>query len=463
MTSKVAILSLVTLFVVVFQRADAAHLSPTPSHDQPCIVLKISDLRSAYLQRTGIARYDESNRTPEGLRHQLQQHFDVVLSLLSFATPDSIELAVVRLEAADDHSWTAEERSAWRQKLLAARLVQLQRLAAYRDRGIFPLNEGQSAHAAPIFVDRHGTDCAVGHLMRCSGWTKDVDSIEKSNNLVYVPDATQSAIATWVLTSGLTLEEAALIQPGYPWTGGQFDASAYEPGESTIEKDGLRFSNFKLQAQNYTVTAPNTIVPVSDGAKPTLAGLGLLTGKGSHTDPSFNFLTYTPLGTHWMAIGVGNSQPALHSLVASAASGRGQMVVVSFDVAAIATDQRIKGISESSIESWGGFQGPTGSPTPGAIYYLKTAALDGATSLASLNIDQLTPGSGFTRKSDTKSFAEKQQISVEASLWLRDGVNLSTYVLDFNVVNVPEPTSGFLAAVLTATCGLARGAMKRGT
>ena len=61
------------------------------------------DLRSAYLQRVGVGWYDESNSTPEGLRQQLQRHFDVVLSLLSFATPDSMDIAVVRLEAADDH------------------------------------------------------------------------------------------------------------------------------------------------------------------------------------------------------------------------------------------------------------------------------------------------------------------------------------------------------------------------
>src|SRR5947207_9566104 len=251
MTSKVAILSLITLFVAVIERADASYASRTPSHDQPCIVLKISDLRSAYLQRAGVVRYDESNRTPGGLRQQLQRHFDVVLSLLGSATPDSIEIAAVRLEAADDHSWTAQERTAWRQRLLAARLVQMQRLAAYRDRGTFPLNEGQSAHPAPIFVDRHGTACAVGHLMRCAGWTIDVDSIARSNNLLYVPDATHSAVAAWVLTSGLTLEEAALIQPGYYWPAGQFDASAYEPGELALAKDGLRFSNFRLQGTGH--------------------------------------------------------------------------------------------------------------------------------------------------------------------------------------------------------------------
>jgi hypothetical protein len=370
---------------------------------------------------------------------------------------------VVRLEAADDHSWSTCERTAWRQKLLAARVVQLQRLAAYRDRGIFPLNEGQSTHAVPIFVDRHGTACAVGHLMRCSGWTNAVDSIHKSNNLVYVPDAPQSAIAAWVRTSGLTFEEAALIQPDYFWPPAPFDASAYEPGESVLEKDGLRFSNFKLQAQNYTVVTPKITLPVSTGATPTIAGLGFATAKGTYFSPGVpSFPQHVPMGTNWIAIGGSTShvqavQAPLHSLNASAVVGRAQDVLVSFDVAAIDTNQRINGISESNYSYWQGFQSLSGNvPPAGATYSLDTTALDGATSLASLNIDQSIAVPDFSRQSNTQSFAAKQQISVEADLWLQDGVTLDTYLLDFNVVNVPEPTNGFLAAVLMATCGLPR-------
>src|SRR5688572_2602267 len=139
MNSTATIVSLVALLATVLQRAEASYALRTPSHDQPCVVLQTSDLRSAYLQRAGVVVYDGSNATPEGLRQQLQRHFDVVLSLLSCATPDSIDIAVVRLEAADDHAWAAGERTARRQDLLAARRVQLRRLAAYRDRGTFPL------------------------------------------------------------------------------------------------------------------------------------------------------------------------------------------------------------------------------------------------------------------------------------------------------------------------------------
>jgi hypothetical protein len=466
MTLKIAILSLVTLLGAVVQRAEAAYASRSPSHDQPFNILKLSDLRSAYLQRAGVVRYDESNATPEGLRQQLQHHFDVVLSLLDLATPESIDVALVRLEVADAHTWTADERTASRQMLRAARLVQLQRLAAYRDHGIFPLNEGQSAQPAPIFVDRHGTACAVGHLMRCSGWTNEVDSIAQSSNLVYVPDATDSAIAAWVLTSGLTLEEAALVQPRYAWPLGQFDASAYEPGEAALEKDGLRYTNFKLQADNYPLWQGTVVLIPLGGPTPTLAGLGLSAGKGTFI-PGSGFPLHVPIGTHWIAVGgstAGLEWP-LHSLDASAAGapfgfgyGLAQKVVISFDVAPMASDQRINGIAETSYSVWQGVENldRTDIPPPDAIYSLKTTAFDGPTALASVSLDQAAPPSYFGKWSNSKSFTGTQQVSVESTLWLQNGVALDTYLIDFNVVTVPEPTSGFLAAALIATCGLMR-------
>jgi hypothetical protein len=61
------------------------------------IVLRTSDLRSAYVIRSGQVQYDANDMTPMGLRRQLQCHFDTVAALLLFATPQSIELALDRL------------------------------------------------------------------------------------------------------------------------------------------------------------------------------------------------------------------------------------------------------------------------------------------------------------------------------------------------------------------------------
>jgi hypothetical protein len=224
--------------------------APARAVTDQSIVLKVSDLRSACLVRAGVVRYDANSRTTDDLRAQLQRHFNAVIGLLLYSSPQSIELALDRLESSNGEEWSESERLARRQRLLEARWRQILRLAAYRDRGRFPLNEGQSIKPAPIFVDEHDTACAVGHLMRMSGWESAVASIRDENNLVYVPDVASGPIAKWILTSGLTIEEAALVQPSY----------GFVPRTPEIPDDAinaiaskwagvvgdLRYSNFKL-------------------------------------------------------------------------------------------------------------------------------------------------------------------------------------------------------------------------
>ena len=309
--------------------------------------------------------------------------------------------------------------------------------------------------------------------MRMSGWTKEVTVIQNANNLVYVPDAIRSAVTSWALTSGLTWEEAALIQPGYDWSA-EYNASNYEPLELTLEKNGLRFENFQLTAANFIRSVPPDFPPefcgtgpggpcyiLTGGSVPSLNGLGLLTGKGFYAYQGFQYPQHTPIGTHWLAI-AGKTQPPqqppfLHNLQATAAEDRGQLVTIQFDVSAIAENQRINGVSESSYLYQGGFHDPFTFNVPDAIYYLKTTARDGITNLASLTINESTPAPGYFQKSDTKSFAAKQKISVETDLWLRDGVAIETFLLDFNVVTVPEPASALMAMVgLLAIVGRCR-------
>jgi hypothetical protein len=232
----------------------------------PSILLRTSELRSAYLVRAGVVSYDTTDRSRQGLERQLQRHFDVVIGLLLAATPHSIEMALARLETADDHTWSKAKRSDRREKLLAMRYVQLRRLAGYRDRGLFPLNEGQSIQPVPIFVDEHDTACAVGQLMRWSGWDEDVSSINQSNNFVYVPDVSGGPINEWILDSGLTIEEAALIQPGYGWmyTRPAIPHDAMTPLRAhwSHAVGDLRFSDFKLfnGVDNGNTPAVNALV-----------------------------------------------------------------------------------------------------------------------------------------------------------------------------------------------------------
>jgi hypothetical protein len=139
----------------------------------------------------------------------------------------------------------------------------LLRLKAYRDRGQFPLNERYADGPTPIFVDEHNTACAVGHLMRLDDWKLEVAAIRANENLVYVTDIATGPVVRWVLTSGLTVEEAALIQPAYnffPTDPPPIPGDAIKPTVASwtgIIGD-LRYSNFRL------------IQDAGDGASPPI-------------------------------------------------------------------------------------------------------------------------------------------------------------------------------------------------
>lgn len=128
------------------------------------------------------------------------------------------------LRDADVSHLTDEQRS--------ARAAHLDRLHAYALAGVFPHNHDVPDRRVPVFVDDHGTHCAVGHLMAMSGEEALVRRISAERNLERVPDlADVPGVAEWLTSAGLSVEEAAAIQPAYgPIVDPDFedDRSAYE-------------------------------------------------------------------------------------------------------------------------------------------------------------------------------------------------------------------------------------------
>jgi len=94
------------------------------------------------------------------------------------------------------------------------RAKMLNKLAHYRERGIFPINEGYNK-TTPIFIDKHNTYCAVGHLMRHSGYDYLAREIQTKENPAYVMDITTNGVAKWGALYGFSLSELALIQVPY--------------------------------------------------------------------------------------------------------------------------------------------------------------------------------------------------------------------------------------------------------
>jgi hypothetical protein len=93
----------------------------------------------------------------------------------------------------------------------------MNQLEEYARVGLFPENTS-IAHRNPIFIDNRGVHCAVGYLMMMNGFSDLAQSVRNWNNPVYLRDIPVEWLSEWMYFSGLTIDEMALIQPGYPPT-----------------------------------------------------------------------------------------------------------------------------------------------------------------------------------------------------------------------------------------------------
>jgi hypothetical protein len=125
---------------------------------------------------------------------RLRAHFDSVL---------------VELGARDVVHLTAKQRDA------RSELITL--LAEYRDEGRFPLNDRYADRLTPIFRDARGVTCAMAYLIERSGRADIVDRVERTKNLAYIDElAADRDLVAWLDSTGLSVDEAARVQPTYP-------------------------------------------------------------------------------------------------------------------------------------------------------------------------------------------------------------------------------------------------------
>jgi hypothetical protein len=96
------------------------------------------------------------------------------------------------------------------------RALLLDELRRYRKRGRFPFNHDSHAQPIPLFIDSHGTRCAVAHLMEISGHGQLVRHIAQTDNTAPVHRLARLwEVRAWLNAAGLSLDEASRIQPTY--------------------------------------------------------------------------------------------------------------------------------------------------------------------------------------------------------------------------------------------------------
>jgi hypothetical protein len=100
---------------------------------------------------------------------------------------------------------------------LKKRLVLLDELRAYRERGEFPKNLDFPDRLVPYFIDAAGVPCAMGQLVIASGHGVFAEEIRATRNNAHIAElaAMDGRLAAWGEEHGITLEEAARVQPSY--------------------------------------------------------------------------------------------------------------------------------------------------------------------------------------------------------------------------------------------------------
>ena len=112
------------------------------------------------------------------------------------------------LRAASVSKLTAQQRT------MRAKLVSW--LRDYRNAGRFPENNRFADRAMPFFRDSHGTLCAMAYLVDRSGRGDIVDHIAKTRNNAFIHELVDDPeLVRWIAASGLSVDEAARIQPSY--------------------------------------------------------------------------------------------------------------------------------------------------------------------------------------------------------------------------------------------------------
>lgn len=97
------------------------------------------------------------------------------------------------------------------------RETQLDRLREYRQRGEFPRNR-ITPERSPCFVGANGTPCAVAHLLLEDGRADLVEHVAETDPTVRIESLDDGPVLEWLETNGLTRDEAARIQPSYPYS-----------------------------------------------------------------------------------------------------------------------------------------------------------------------------------------------------------------------------------------------------
>ncbi len=119
--------------------------------------------------------------------------------------------ATVPAFARTDTAVVTEASAAHADEVAARRALQVARLRAYAEAGVFPLNHTQAGLLSQL-LDASGRPCAVAHLMVLDGHGGLITDLSRSDNDVELGKQRRGPVDAWIRSSGLTHAEIAYIQ-----------------------------------------------------------------------------------------------------------------------------------------------------------------------------------------------------------------------------------------------------------
>jgi len=240
-----------------------------------------------------------SHRAPPADARVLHRRAEATRLLAHF---DSVDR---ELRARDVSQLNAPQR-AIRTKLIAW-------LRDYRNAGTFPENDRFTDRAMPFFRDSNGTLCAMAYLVDRSGRGDIVDHIAKTRNNAFVRELTDDpALVAWLNASGLTVDEAARIQPQY----GGFPIFITVPDEKRVSANyallSMGLGGASLGSLGFNLLSPSR----TSGGIGLTAGVATIIAGAAHLDEAGGNKRVAVTNT---ALGSLTALAALHTLFATRA------------------------------------------------------------------------------------------------------------------------------------------------
>lgn len=165
--------------------------------------------------------------------------------------------------------------------LVSRRRHMLTLLHQYRLAGRFPKNRHFPHQTRPTFIDQDGSICAVGFLIEQTAGRGLAETINARYRNAYLAEMHLPALERWIASSGLTHEELASIQPGYP-------APLPLPPDNPVEAPRL-FTSLALDTLNLGLLGSQLITIEDPFWYQGLQYTGIAVGAGSVAWGLLNF------------------------------------------------------------------------------------------------------------------------------------------------------------------------------